>query len=379
MSSNLDIYMENRLYLSAPCFVLDEKKLYFSNRSCNALVIADRETWNVESMVPFVGEEIDTRNLHFGCCKLGNNVCFLPHGKNKLHVYDTESGEQKVYELGGGDNEVSDVLWLSHVWQDRIYLMPCGGDLRLWSLDLDGQLRMESWWGVNADPDGDPTHGPIDEQRFFTLIKKTGEFIITNLEKKETETYYFPDKKLFYFAYDGRDFWYASFDNADIVKWNPEDGEQERYSFPMWDKCNPGGLPYFFIYAVGQEIFVVSGTEKELFVLDKKERILKPVFQFPEFSHIYKETERLTFLTSVRDKLLWTFWGVGRAAVIDPKTMEGKMYQDVIPMNETVRDYFDKILFQNAPLIFEGGDGWDLERFLYHCKTALKETDRQSR
>lgn len=371
MNSNMDIYMENRLYLSAPCFAMDEKKLYFSNRSCNALVIVDRETWNVESMVPFVGEEIDTRDLHFGCCKLGKNVYFLPHRKNKIHVYDTESREQKVYELGGGDNEISGVQWLFQVWQDRIYLMPINGGFGLWSLDLDGQLRMERWWRVNIDTDGDTVLGPIDGQRFFSLIKQTGKFIITNLEKKEIETFHFPDERVYYAAYDGQDFWYILCDNAVIVKWNPEDGEQERYSFPMWDKCNSGGLPYSYIYAVGQEIFVMSGTEKELFVLDKKDHILKQVFQFPEFSHIYKGTESLPFLSSARGKLLWTFWGVCRAAVIDPKTMEGKMYQDVIPMNETVRDYFDKVIFSNAPLIYEKSDGWDLERFLYHSENSI--------
>lgn len=43
----------------------------------------------------------------------------------------------------------------------------------------------------------------------------------------------------------------------------------------------------------------------------------------------------------------------------------------MIPVNDKVRDYFDKILLQNAPRIYEVDDGWDLERFLCHCENSF--------
>ena len=367
--SNMDIYRENRLYLSAPSFALDEKKLYFSNRSCNALVIVDRKTRNVESMAPFVGEELEAKELHFECYKQGNKIYFLPQGKKRIHVYDVESKEQKVYEPEGEYEVSQNVAWHFHVWQDKIYLLPCGGGMGLWSLDAAGQLHKESWWDVQTGRNYF-VHGDMDERRFFSLRVSTGELTITDLENRETKTYLLPDTQVGRIAYDGQDFWYISRNHADIVRWNPEQGEaeaaRERYAFPMWDKCSLGGVAYACIYAAGQEIFVVSGSREELFLLDKEGRILKPIFQLQEMPNIYREWEMTPVLTRMGDQLIWTFRDAGEAAVIDLTTMEGKMYQDVIPVNEKVRDCFDKILMQKGPLLFEDSDGWDLERFLCH-------------
>lgn len=370
MNSNMDIYMENYLDLSAPRFVLDEKKLYFSNRSFNALVIVDRKTWNVESMVPFVGEELNAKELHFECHRLKDKIYFLPQGKNKLHVYDMESGEQKAYELEGEYEMSQNVAWYFHVWENKIYLLPCGGGMGLWSLDFTGQLTKESWWEVQTG-NNYFFHGNIDEQRFFSLRASTREFTITDLEKKETKTYLLPDEQVVCTAYDGQDFWYITYDSADIVRWSPEHGEKERYSFPVRDNCSLGEAPYASIYAADQEIFVVSGMHEELFLLDKENRILKQIFQAQDVSPIHHYVEKAPVFTRMGDKLVWTFRSVNGAAVIDLTTMEGKMYQDMIPVNENVRDYFDKVLFQKAPLIFEGSDGWNLERFLYHCENSV--------
>lgn len=370
MNSNMDIYTENHIYLSAPYFVMDEKKLYFSNRSFNALVIVDRETWNVESMVPFEGEALNAKELHWECHKQGNKIYFLPQGNRKLHVYDMESGKQKVYELEG--NRPQSVSWYFHVWQNRMYLLPCGGELGLWSLDSDGQLSKEDWWEAQAGTTSQFVYGAIDEQRFFLLMCQTREFAITDLENRKIKTYQLPDERVYCVAsYDGQDFWYTSYDNSDIVRWNPECGEKERYSFTVWDKCDAAGLPYSYIYAAEQEIFVVSGTKKELFLLDKEKRTLKQIFELTEWPPIYRSVDIWPVLTRIGDKLIWTFRNASGAAVIDLTTMEGKMYQDVIPVNEKVRDYFDSVLFQNAPLFFEDSDGWDLERFLYHCENSV--------
>ncbi|MCH5270303.1 MAG: hypothetical protein J1E83_06090 [Lachnospiraceae bacterium] len=370
MSSKMDIYMENRLYLSAPCFVMDEKKLYFSNRSCNALVIVDRETWNVESMEPFSGEALEAKELHFECCRLGNKIYFLPQGKKRIHVYDLESKEQKVYEPEGEYGASQNALWNFHVWQDKIYLLPCGGGFGLWALDFDGQLNKESWWAVQTDRNHF-FHGDLDEHRFFSVRVGTRELTITDLENRETKTHLLPDTGVGHIAYDGQDFWYTSWNHADIVRWNPGQGERERYAFPMWDKCSLGGAPYACIYAAGSKVFVASGTREELFLLDKENRILKSILKLHEIPNIYWEIEMTPVFTRMGDKLIVTFWGAGGAAVIDLTTMEGKMYQDVIPINETVRVCFDRILFEKAPLIMEDSDGWNLERFLYHCENSL--------
>lgn len=367
MSNNRDIYTEHHLYLSAPHFILDEKKLYFSNRSCNALVIVDRETWNVESMIPFVGEALDARELHVACCRQGDKIYFLPQGKKKLHVYDMKSGEQRAYELKGEYDDRTYALWDFHIWNNKIYLLPCGGGFGLWSLDFDGQLNKESWWEVYADTANIFMHGAVDEQRFFSLRKNTGEFTITDLQKRETKTYRFSDERSSYAAYDGQDFWYITYDTADIVRWNPEDGERERYSFPIWDKCTFGGVPYTCIYAAGAEIFVVSGTQKELFVLDKEKRVLKPIFQLQGIPNCYREADMAPFFTRLGDKLIWAFRSAGGAAVIDLTTMGGQMCHNVIPLNDKVRDRFDQTLFLKSPLLFEESDGWNLEKFLHHC------------
>lgn len=369
--TSADRYSDEHIFLSGADFVTDEKKLYFSNRTCNALVIVDRETWAVESMVPFAKKELKAKELHVKCHRQGNKIYFLPQGDNMIHVYDMESGEQKTYELEGGFGTIQNIAWNYHIWQNKIYLLPCGGGIGLWSFDAEGQLNKEKWW--EAPFDGNYfLHGSMDEQHFFSLEAKTRCLTITNLENSKTRTYRLPDKRVHRITYDGQDFWYVSYDNADIVRWNPAQGESARYHFLMWDKCHPMGMPYVGIHAEGQDIFIVSGNGEGLFVLDKEKGELKKVFEMPDLSKIFRVAEKEPFFTRIGDKLLWTFQSVNAAVEIDLNTLEGKLCKDVITFNEKVQDYLNRVLIQNAPLFIEDSD-WNLENYLYYCENSIYE------
>ena len=366
-----DKYMENYIYFSCPGFVMDENKVYFSNTAFNALVIVDRKTGAVESMTPFIERDLKAKELHLKCCRLGNKIYFLPTGTGMIHVYNTETGEQEAYGLEGGYGEdVRYAPWNFHIWRDEIYLLPSGGGMGLWKFGRDGQLSREEWWEAPFY-DKYYWHGSMDDKSFFSLEVLRRNLTITNLERHETRSYELPDKRVFRIAYDGSDFWYVGCDTADVVRWNPGKGETARYRLPMWEKCNWAGMPFSAIHAEEKEIFLVSGDGKELFLLDKEKGNLAKVFEMSGLPSIYTTMNKESLFCRVENKLIW-LQGIGEAAEIDLQTLEGKMLQNVLPFDKKTKDYFDKVLFDKAPIFAEGSD-WTLEKFLDHCENSTKQ------
>ena len=86
---------------------------------------------------------------------------------------------------------------------------------------------------------------------------------------------------------------------------------------------------------------------------------------------IYTTLNKESLFCRVENKLIW-LEGIGEAAEIDLETLEGKMLQNVLPFDKKTKDYFDKVLFDKAPIFAEGGD-WTLEKFLDHCENSAKQ------
>lgn len=366
-----DIYMRNYIYFSCPDFVMDGEKLYFPNSTFNALVVVDTNTCMVERMIPFKNKSLKEKDLHLKCCRRGNKIYFLPVGVGTIHVYDMESGEQEVYELEGGfGEEIEGFTWDYHLWKDEIYLLPCGGGMGVWKFGSDGRLSREKWW--EAPFHGKFFyHGSMDEQSFFSLESQTGYLTITDLGSHETKNYELSDERVYRMAYDGNDLWYIGCDSADIVRWNPKQGEVARYCLPMWDKCNWAGMPFAGIHAESGKIFVVSGNGEELFMLDQEKCDLVKVFEMSGLSDIYTALNKESFFICVDNKLIWIMYRIGEAAVIDLQTLEGKMLKNVLPVTEKEEDYFNRVLLQKAH-IFTEDCGWNLAKYLYYCENSRK-------
>ena len=374
MDTSKELYMKNQLFLSSAFFVTIGEKVYFSNRNCNALVILNKKTMTVENMIPFMGEELNAKGLHMKCYKEKDKIYFLPQEKGKLHVYNVTSGEQNVYEMEGTSQNLyveRNVAWHFHKVLNKIYFLPSGGNTGLWSINETGQLNKEEWWNVHADANFF-VHGDMDETHCFSLKVQTRELIITDFENKVFKIYQLPDEQIFHIAYDMGNFWYITSNKNDIICWNPEMGERERYCFPTQDRDNWTGLPYVYIYAKKNDVLLISGNQKDLFILDKKKHVLKLFFQVPEFSRYDGICDRAPVLNCIEDKLIWTFQGLSGAAIIDLQTMQGEMYSNEIVINEMVKDYFDQVLIQKAPLLIENRDGWNLQKYLHYCDLSLK-------
>lgn len=368
MNANTDRYTENRIFLSFADFITDENKLYFSNRTFNALVIADRKSREVEELIPFDGEKLNMRELHMNCLRRGNKIIFLPQGNRPVHIYDIVSGKQTCCRMEGEWERTQDVPWYGHVWQDKIYLLPCGGGRGLWTLNQDDQVEKELWWKVESGKNYF-VHGDINERQFYTLEAESNHLTVTDLSTREIKQYRLPDEKVFRIIYDGQLFWYITVDNMKIVGWLPEQGVVESYDFPAWDMCHILGMPYGSIHAEDGKIFLSSGNSQVFLYLNREENRLQKVIELPEFPRIYKDIEKEPFYNRIGDRLVCTFRSVRGVVVIDLNTMEAQWYQDAIESNEKVQDYIDRVLFQYGPLLMEEAD-WNLEKFLKHCIIA---------
>lgn len=360
--NNADRYEENRRYLCFADFVVDEGKIYFSNRTFNALVIADKETGEVEQMVPFEGEPLNARELHLGCIKWNGKIVFLPQGKSAVHVYEMKSGKQRRYELAGEYESLKHVSWEGYLWQDKMYLLPPGGGFGVWSLDEQENLIKESWWEVVAGGKYF-VHGRMEESCFYTLEAGTNNLIITNLSDHTIEYYQLPDKKVFRITYDNQFFWYINYNNKDIVKWSPQSGEVRRCSFPVWNDGHSTEVAYGSVYAKAGKVFLTSANRQHIFCLDSEIYALEEVMDVSKLLDCYQDVDKRPLFSQIDKSVVCTFWGVSGMVIIDPETLKAKWNQIRFKTGRLEKSYFQKVLLQSGFLLMEEKGNWSIEEY----------------
>lgn len=369
-ANNRDRQIEHRAFLSLSDYVENDEKLYFANTNYNALVIVDKATWTVERMVPFEGEERAAKNLYLRCVEKAGKICFLPAQAKCVHVYDMESEKQSTYSIADKDGETeTQGVWSYFVQGDQIYLLPgrAGQKLHLWDAQTNAVIK-EEWWDISPGNDA-LGHDSIDEDCFFSYVKGDNRLYITDLSKQTVEESFLPDEHIKYVTYDGRNFWYVTTDHADIVCWNREQGEIDRYQIRgdiQWEK---NIIPCVGICHAGGNLFLLFYNMKvayALCVLDKDERRVKNIHSVEcergEFSDIELEPN----FQRIGNKLFCLLKNAGEVVHIDLKTLETRQYVENFKFDAQMQKYIYDILIDKGALLYEEPGVVDLDMLIGH-------------
>lgn len=368
--NNRDRITEYRVFYSMSDFAEDSEKIYFSNTNYNALMIVDKATWTVEKTIPFEDEKRAAQNLHLRCVKAAGKVCFLPAEAQHMHVYDIESGKQSVYRIADPREETAvQGFWDYFAYDGKIYFLPgCAGQkLCMWDVGMNTG-RTENWWNIPLE-DAAVLHGSMDEERFFSFMQGFERLYVTDLSKKTVEEFRLPDEHIKYVTYDGQDFWYVTTDTADIVCWNRERGEVDRYPIKgdvWWEKDL---IPCIGIHCAGGHLFLLiynMTVAYALCVLDREKREVKKIYSINCARGEFAGPELEPNFKRAGNDLLCLLKNAGETVHIVPNTWEVKQHIEDFRSGAQERNYTFDILLDKGALLYEEPGIADLDMLIRH-------------
>lgn len=368
MQINRERYVENNLFLSTLSFLADGEKVYFSNHNYNALVELDKKSLQINRLIPFSEKKYRDKEIHAQVLKLGEKLYFIPKGNHPLHVYDLKSCEQQVYSLPTDSSAELNRPWYAQAKDEKLYLFPCYSKQGLWSMAIDsGELMQEKWWNIGCGGKY-MVHGSMGAQKCFSLEIRTNRLYITDLERSSLEEYSLPDEQIYRVQYDGRDFWYITCNSCDVVRWNPEQGEVQRYEFPLWKYCHNTGIPYYGFWVGEKDIYLVSGDSSGIYKLNRSSGGMNIVVNLQESLGATLGTEPC--FQCIQNELIVTLGKVQGAVCIHIDTDEVQIYKN-IGQEDMVKAYQDKVVFQLGALFLEESEDWTVDKYIQFCQNIL--------
>lgn len=366
--NNRKRFVECRLYTAMSDYAVVEDYMYFSNRSYNALIKVNKISGVIEDMIPFEGTDLKTRNIHFYCINDNKKIYFIPQGNHPLHVWDVESHSQYICEWIP-DVQTVNMQHFGLLFQEELYLMAAQSELGLWKLNRESHKMIQEEWCQLEHCQQYLFHGKISDEVFFSLYVAENRLAVIDLLKQECSEYFLPDRYVYRIAYGGSDFWYITADKTDIVRWNILDGERERYTIHNWKKFHTDmDIPFYGIYAVEENVFVISGDGDSIYLLNKTKGELELLYTIPDISNQISVYDKMPVLQFKNNKLIWMFRDTNYFVTIDLNTFAVKQYTDPFVENDVMSTYRDRIFFQFAPLLIENQKNWSLEKYLSFVK-----------
>jgi len=371
---NAERFNEYRLFLSIPDFVEDNQYIYFANANYNALVVADKKTGKIVEYVPLEGYPGDNRNMHLRCVKLQDKIYFMPAGALCIHVYDTVSRTQNIYEFPGQKDKTDTATergWRVLLQEDQVYLLPACGEQGLWRVRAQGYEPVkEEWWSI---PSGDAIllHGVMDRNRFYTWQLNSGRFFLTDVAGWKVQDFELPDKNVQHVTYDGRHFWYTMKGMSDIVCWDSDQGIVDRYQVPYDDYYMLGYMDtYQGICFEEGHLFLLSGDGRVLYTLDFKKRELQVLHTMEYARGAFYAWELAPTFKRMGSSLICILQNAGEMLIIDLATLQVRQvretFQADLPIKETVYRQSHKLLLDRKALVYEENGIADLNLLIQY-------------
>lgn len=366
--NNIDRANEYRAFLSIADYAEDDGKLYFANTNYNALVIADKSGWNVERIIPFDGESMNVRNMHLGCIKKDNKICFLPAGVQYAHIYDLAEGTQKVCRFLSKEEEsltqqVKQNAWNSFEWKDNVYLLPCFGEQGIWRWEVgEDSFEREVWWD-KSNIRGLVYHGTVDGESFYTLKLFSGSLWITNVRTRKAERYDLPDTDVYAITYGGGKFWYSHTANRnEIVCWDTSQGVVDRYHIDWTDKKGYAHLTNG--YYVAGNLYLFSNMDQTIYRFDTNKRELTRIYEFDCVRGNFFSNEMLPNIRHVGNELIYMIKNAGEIVRINLETSEAIRESVNLKLDESAKEYEKQVLLASKGVLL--GETEEMNRDTLH-------------
>lgn len=377
VENNVGRISEYRTFFSIAGYVEDEEHIYFANANYNALVVVEKDSRTVVKHVPFIDVPRDVRNMHLQCFRLQDCIYFLPTRKPYLHVFDLNSKEQRIFRFSETEKEIPKIWAYPETWEhfpngEQELLLPLYSEFGLWSISAQEKDPMlEKWWELPRE-NAALRHGALDKECFYSLVADSDRLYVTNVINKTIENITLPDDHVLHITFDGENFWYTLHGASDIVCWNRKTGIVSRYLVEYDDHYPNGIVTYGGIYAVGGNLFLLSGFGDVLYVLEQGEKNIREIYNI-KYTRNGFPTELVPYFKCCGNSLVCMIQNVGEILVIDLKTLEVKQICEDFGISAAievaVREYVQQILLERNALLFEQDRGIGLETVLRYCRT----------
>lgn len=361
IESNKKREKERRVAMHYTDNVICNDKKYFACSNYNAFVIMDLKTKEIEKMIPFDGERIETANLHLHCFAYRDKVVFVPVGKHAVHIYDMHTEKMSVYTL-----EIAEVIpestWGYYFDEKQFYLLPCSAKAGLWKWNDDLEIfEKQDWWCIGSEEDN-LAHGTISENRFFTLKKSSSELYITDVAAKTILQKKLPYDDVIDVWYDGEDFWGAQAGKSGLFKWNLLTDEYSRLEIHLGDAYDPKCSAEFYegIYVNDSIVILAPQVADRLYVFDKQSmelmyevplEIEQDRYTFPESRLFFREEAGLIEIRFRNHEIVM---------ILDVAEKSCSFLVEEYQVTKKIRDYQKRVLFAKKPLIYEVDGEYDL-------------------
>lgn len=369
--NNQTTKFRSRAYVAYTDSVSKDGKRYFSNNNYNALIIQNEDTGEWEQMLPFTGVELVEKNLHLKCMEWGDKLFFAPFVNGPLHVYDCQSRELLKFDLVQEEEKPNiQNTWEWFTYQEELYMLPAYSAYDMWKWNGEKNEPEKVDWWQSAEGEWMLEHGTMSEDKFYTLAVVSNQLLITDMARKQVQSFILPDEHISHIRWDGERFWYTLCYDSRIVCWEPQEGVVCRIEFPYEETYYvPRGYSFYrgFYYAEHYLFLLCQDTDK-IYVYDIKRGKFSCIHNMSWDSLGYHGMERHSYFQKQGRDILCHFRNMCEKVIIHLDTLECDDVVENFEENPLAECYDKKILLKRHSLLLEEKGKYDLETVKSYCR-----------
>ncbi len=352
--NNEERVAEYKAFVALSDFVDVDEKRYFINSNHSALLVKDQKEQAAPiQMIPLNRELQDPWGRHGVCVERQGKICVLPVASNAVHVYNTETGIEKAYQLEEPKG-LPPAVWESFCCDGQIYLLPAHSSQSLWKWHVEEDTFEKIKWWSFSNRESQLRHGIIDENCFYTLHTYSNELYITDITKKTVKCVILPDDEIARIKYDGANFWYVACGCTDIVCWNETQGIIKKHVLQDAPYKTEGAKsPYLDIFYVKDQLFLVSQDGTQIFCFDIEHERLTKLYEMELIPQNCSIEDRLPYFKSIGNELIVSRQCLDEVIRVNLDTLEVMCCWTQQYCGYYTDEYMGSILLEKGALLYE--------------------------
>lgn len=305
-------FMNPRIKGTCYDFIVDGNQIEFFDCSNNTYVKKNLID-NMQKLESLLGLNYITDRVFSSIAKYNNKVIFAPGTENRLLIYDEI--EKRTEEIVLDEKKISSVenkykFCKSIVWDEKVYLFPHSAvaivivDLKTYQIDY-----IEDWYKKAGLEQGKWAFCKVGYHMCefcylpFTYQNKVMWF---NLKTAEYQILEVPgyDGGFTCMGSDGDDIWLAACFQPNVYRWNREANNVERFILNPTIHTEKG---YSDIFIKGDYMILCPGRGKEIWLWNKKNRLLERKIDLPTKNNVYEKKVYFSHIILLDEQYLFGY------------------------------------------------------------------------
>lgn len=276
------------LYLQYTNKCILGNKMWLSPLGFNGLFCMDMNSFDIEYKGKFPSRTIDTVAKHtWGTFSWNNKLFFPVAGEINVDVYDTESGNFSNVEVPVLIDAHKCPYYISVQKQDKLWFFPQEPEQGVSILDMNS---------LEVKRDSELTELLLNlrkgkvitilglKEGIISVLLNNDELLEIDIEKKEIlyRRVLDLDFEIYTCKCNQSGYWFMQKKSTDIYELDIEKDEFIKYTLIDEEWLKQPGIPYSNIIFCEDYILVTGNRLKNIMQIDKKNRVIKKVVEYPE-------------------------------------------------------------------------------------------------